>query len=422
MASSFVLAPFLFLFVVLLLGGILSLVFAFREKRSRALPLALFALIVLIMAGVLAPELFNLPPTPFAVYPALSFAATTPQSESSTTITVAATASLPVSTAVPLVVSGGSGTIVSVEDSNTHARVAGVPVTYEVDNKVIATDITSPAGETGPLPVSPDNYKTSTNLKVSAFLDGQVEKRMVQIGVGRPANVILAFNLLPEVPAPNSKILNDVALISIDQATYQTAPAEVQIQPQPPSAFSPPGEVGSAESTNNNLPIRFYETSQPFECPSKLEFSRKFFNSELTLNNGELVSVATITLTLKNTGCKGTGSVMVEEHIPSSIAPDVTYLVGTDRKVKAIKPGSVILDILFQGISPGQSASTSYTVKGQVDDNILKDFKSPVVVAQPEGSSGGSFASKQGLDKSVLALVFALVILGSVIALVLRRK
>ncbi len=412
--ASFSPEPILFLFVTLFLGGILSLIFALRKSNSKDFASIAVVSLVLIVAGIFGPTLFNMPPTPFVLAPSLNYA-----SQSAATAQATAQAEpvggVPdgsVAVAVPAESSSSSVVVVS---QGTPVKGAIVVISNVDGQETIGAGITDGNGEVNSISSS------KSQLRVNAYVGASKIIRQAVISPGATQDKIVV-----QVPLPGITEIKNVPVTSVKSVEINPVNSKTPTQPIK-TVFGPEADRAAPSDFPSNaitgLPT---EEASSVECVPALEYTRGISSVTAHMNDGSDKIYTVFTLTLRNSGCKEfTG--LVREEIP--VIGSEAELAGISVPVYSTARGSLIVNLLFEDskqgdsnppIKPGESSQVVYTVAKEIPNGALNDFKAPIAY-----SSTGSViatAEKQSFDQSLLALVFALVIVGSIIALVIRRK
>lgn len=400
--ASFSPEPILFLFVTLFLGGILSLIFTLKKTDSKDFASAVVVSLVLIIAGIFGPTLFSMPPTPFVLAPSLNYAAAEDT----------AVAAEPAQPAQPAVSSSSSVVVVS-EGKPVQGAIV---VISNIDGQdTLGAGITDVRGEVSSISPTPSQLRINTYIGASKII------RQAVVSPGASQDKIVIQVPLPGITEKNQVPVTSVKSVEINPVSSKTPQQAIKTVTGSESARAAPSTFPSTAVTS--LPT---EEATSVECVPNLEYTRgiSFVTAHMRDGSDKLYTV--FTLTLKNSGCKEfTG--LVREEIP--VINSEAELAGINVPVYSTAHGSLIVNLLFEGsksgdsnppILPGGSTQVVYTVEKEVPKGALDDFKAPVAY-----SSTGSViatAEKQSFDQSLLALVFALVIVGSIIALVIRRK
>lgn len=412
--ASFSPEPILFLFVTLFLGGILSLIFALRKSNSKDFASIAVVSLVLIIAGIFGPTLFNMPPTPFVLVPALHY---TDSSDAVVTAAPVSTAALQTATpgqvSAQLVVSSSSSVVVT---SGVTPVKGAIVVISNVDGQdMIGAGITDGNGEVNSI------SSAQTQLRVNAYIGASKIIRQAVVSPGATQDKIVV-----QVPLPGITDIKHVPVTSVNSVEINPVNSKTPTQPIK-TVFGPESDrMVPSDFPSNAITALPAEEAPSVECVPTLEYTRGISSVTAHMNDGSDKIYTVFTLTLRNSGCKEfTG--LVREEIP--VISTEAELAGISVPVYSTSHGSLIVNLLFEGskqgdsnppIKSGESAQVVYTVAKEIPNGALNDFKAPVAY-----SSTGSViatAEKQSFDQSLLALVFALVIVGSIIALVIRRK
>lgn len=465
--------PFIFVFVTLLLAGLVGLVFVLKgmqgKRDKRDASMGLLISIVLILAGFFGPTLFNMPPTPYVLIPTLSYdvsgapsgssvpasgaapGSTTTSTTSSPgsapaqdgTVPVTSTNTLPVttsdSTPTSTTTSTGTSAGVSVQVINWNPRVpvkaAVVSIKTPIDDSAVITNSVGKAQDTV------TTVASKNDLKVTTYVGGVATSKTVTAVDGAPSQVTInvdAVAIDDAVGADSVEVTGSgpastpttipVTKVSADQAGSVDSgivPAQYG-----PNTVPVPTEISSASTAT---PIPTFDI--PFGNPIESSGSPK---AELTvIRHVSFVTVhgdggrdrfyTTVTLELQNNGNANTGSINLNERFPARLDIKRNPLVGSSIPLQAIEdPNGQIVGALFEfkgdGVPAHKKQIVTYTFEGKLEEGVLKDYNAPVAQVNSKAMVQVKTETKQSLDQSLLALGLALVVVGSIIALVVRRK
>ncbi len=466
-----------YLFIGLFIGGLFGLVLTFTRRGKKTFGLELAIAFVLFAAGVFGPTLFSFPPTPYVLFPSLSYT-TAPGG----TITASSPGGTTVSRSVPP--SSGSGSdgtssgvigsstssgtstkvvtstgTVTVVDSGSNVPVTGIVVTATDDKTGISVSVKTDSR--GIVPIK--TIVSTLADKISASQPPGVEPTASAEPSGQPS---VGATAEPST-APEEGVAQDVTLVTktlteettqniqIDDSNPQaTASLDVSVEVLPPLSDSFVQQAGGIDSVSAEpgivvsgspvlVPIAPSDIMAPpglltgQEGGPQLEFRRELKTVDVMVNGREQ-RLSTIELRIKNSGNIKIENLVVNEDFRgfynlirerrrqrglSAVEVDEKItLVGVSAEPVELKSGE-FAKWLFSSIEPGEEARVSYTVDTAVDESVVGKLAAPVAVAVSNEPLKVVVKQQSSFDTTaVIGLILASAIVCAIAVFFVRRQ
>ncbi len=392
-----------YVFIILLLAGIVGVVFTVNKKQGKrkAFPLALAFFLFLIAVGVFGPLFFNLPSTPFAIMSTLSFSA-------------------------PPVPPGGPQDVapvtVTVWDSDSNAPVKDAVIIIEAEDTVVATGLTDADGKF--------SVKTPfKRLTVSAY----VAPFSTSMDVAPPSTQVKLFlpiSISSQTSKPKGIVPIGPPIFSDGKEIKVGSGGRIGGGGGGGNVIGGGGGGGGGrigrETTGGGEEFQIPPGGQLLFRQGRLIVWRMITNHKAIVPpGGEEVFVATVTIFAKNIGDASIDSLYLQDEIPIGTLKDV---LGTSPEVFSVQEGSVIVTMFFDSIKPAETKNGKVSLRVDspvTDKDVLSKFKTPIAVAK-QGVDVVQVEPSQspvaGFDLKVLGLILVLVIAAAVSIFFFKRR
>ncbi len=417
-----------YLFIGLLIGGLFGLILTFTRRHKKSFAFELLVSFALIVGGTFGPTLFNFPPTPYVLFPALSF-------DDVDAIPALSPGALAPGAGSSPSLASSKGSI-KVSDSGSGAPVAGAKVTaIDIVTAVSVTEETNLVGvvsiplliskltrkieATGGTPgtVSGENRELTI---VASVPSGSSETKVSVDGTGSQASDVVDVHV--DILPPLSESFLGGSRVESISGVSQGVSSEVLIPIVPAGMFSPRALEGQAFA-------------------KKIAFERTVYGAELVVN-GEERRVSTVRLVMRYTGDEQIGFLEVRENLDElkervrqrmrerginqreiELVVESIEVIGVEPKPVELRQGQVI-SWLFAGVKPGDEVEVSYTVNTAIDENVVKKIAAPVATSVSDQplkvvvkSEFSSFSTT-----TVLGLFLASIIVVAIAVFFVRRN
>ncbi len=385
-----------YLFIGLFIGGLFGLVLTFTRRRKKTFGLELAIAFVLFAAGVFGPTLFSFPPTPYVLFPSLSYAPAPAGISSVKTAAPADTvpgspavdSSIPVVSLAPVQVVTSTASV-KVEDSGSNVPVTGTLITATDDKTGVSVSVKTDSQGIVPVETIVSDLNEKIAKKEREEKEVQPEPTAVATASATPsvdATAVPSVSVEPtDVPsveptavpsaAPEAEVVEDITLvtktkgeettkkITIDDGDPRASgQVDVKIDVLPPLSESFMQQAGGIDSVSADSPSAVSGSpvliqiapSEVLAPPgllarqvagNQLEFQRGMKAVDVMVNGREQ-RLSTIELRIKNSG-----NIKIENMVINEDFKGFYNLIRERRRQQGLSATEVDEKITLVGVS-----------------------------------------------------------------------